>query len=356
MSRSYRVAVVGATGNVGRELTSILAERGFPVSKLSPLVGNTRIGDSVEFSGEGVPLELLCPPSLAGIEIAFFCTPPGVSSAFAGEVTKRRGVVIDVSSTFRGEATVPLIVPEVNASEIELAFRGPSRYLIASPGAVSVALAVALRPLQQKFGLSRVIVSTYQSASGAGKKGLDELHEQTASLLNARDFAAKVFPTQLSFNAIPEVPAAAGFDEDGFSPEERQIQGELRRLLGKPTLDVTATAAFVPTFVGHAAAVWLELESPAEPTVAREALREAPSVLLVDEVPEQRYPMVTNAAGEDAVLVGRVRKTGPRGLWLWLSFDNLRKGAALNAVQIAELVVRDHEGALGPQEPARPRG
>jgi aspartate-semialdehyde dehydrogenase len=347
MQRTYSVAVIGASGLVGAQIVSLLEERGFPVKKLQVFRSESDDAESIEFKGETIAYELLCPPSLAGVDIAFFCATPEVSAQYAPEIGKLNGgLAIDLSRAFRHDPSMPLVLPELNTKEIEWAFKGGKRRMIMLPSAVSTAVSIAVAPLVKDNKPERVLVTSYQSASGAGKRGLDELHQQIVSILNARAVEEKVFSPQAAFNVLPLVPPGSSVDHEGFSTQESLISAEVKRLLHVPGMTVSATAAFVPVFIGDAVAVHIDFSADVDLEKARLALRQAPSVLLTEELEEKVSPMPITAAGEDSILVGRLRKSGPRSLWLWLSYDNVRKGAALNAVQLAEICIRDHQGAF----------
>ena len=347
MQKEYSVAVIGASGVVGAQIVSLLEERGFPVKQLQVFRRESDEAESIEFKEETISYELLCPPSLAGVDIAFFCATAEVSVEYAPEIGKLNGgLAIDLSRAFRHDPSMPLVLPELNTREIEWAFKGSKRRIIALPSAVSAAVSIAVAPLLKDNKPERVLVTSYQAASGAGKRGLDELHQQIVSILNARSLEEKIFSPQAAFNVLPLVPPGSSVDGEGYSIQEQLISSEVKRLLHVPGMTVSASAAFVPVFIGDAVAVHIDFANDVDLEKARKALREAPSVLLTEELEERQPPMPITAAGEDAILVGRLRKSGPRSLWLWLSYDNVRKGAALNAVQLAEICIRDHAGAF----------
>ena len=347
MQREYSVAVIGASGIVGAQIVSLLEERSFPVKKLQVFRSESDEAESLEFKEETISYDLLCPPSLAGVDIAFFCATAEISAQYAPEIGKLGGgLAIDLSRVFRHDPSMPLVLPELNTKEIEWAFKGSKRRILTLPSAVSAAVAIAVSPLVKDNKPERVLVTSYQAASSAGKKGLDELHQQIVSILNARSVEEKIFSPQAAFNVLPLVPPNSSLDAEGFSIQEQLISSEVKRLLHVPGMTVSATAAFVPVFIGDAVAVHIDFTNEVDLEKARKALREAPSVLLTEELEEKQHPMPIIAAGEDAILVGRLRKSGPRSLWLWLSYDNVRKGAALSAVQLAEICIRDHAGAF----------
>jgi aspartate-semialdehyde dehydrogenase len=340
--RPFKVAVVGATGLVGRETISILKERRFPISELKLFASERSAGEHIEFGGEDVPVRILEPQELEGVEIAFFAAGGSVSRAVAPEAAKAGVVCIDKSSTFRMDPDVPLVVPEVNGE----ALKGwEKKRIIATPNCSTIQLVQALKPLHDLAGLKRVICCTYQAVSGAGREGIDELDHQVRDLFNSRDVrSTEVFGQRIAFNALPCIPGSGAFDDDGYTGEERKMVGETRRILDLPELRVGVTCARVPVFHSHSEAVHVELDKPIDPEIAREALRAAPNVLVVDDPANALYPTAADAAGEDQTLVGRVRvdPSLDNGLAFWVVSDNLRTGAALNAVRIAEHLGADH--------------
>lgn len=344
MRHTYGVAVLGATGAVGGEVISLLEERGFPLGLLKPLGEPEDEGAILEFKGHAIPVEPLCPGTLSGIDIAFCCAPAEVARVHVPDLARQGILTIDFSSAFRLDPSVPLVIPELGTEGLGQALSSAGRRILACPGGVSGPLALVLAPLHERYGLVRAVVSTYQAASSAGKRALDELHEQAISLLNASNFTPRIFPHQLAFNVLPEVPPGGGFDEEGFSPEERGISHETARLLALPPSAITATTVFVPTFVGHALSVHVDLAKPAEPDAVKALLHQKPYLSV--EGGEGSYPTVTAAVGEDVLFVGRVRSTSPTSLWLWITVDNLRRGAAMGAVRLAELAIREYKEAF----------
>jgi aspartate-semialdehyde dehydrogenase len=342
VKRPFKVAVVGATGLVGREVISILEERGFPVSELSLFASERSAGESIDFGDDSVTVRVLSPELLQGVEIAFFAAGGSVSRAVAPEAAKAGVVCIDKSSTFRTDVDVPLVVPGVN----DEALAGwDTKRIIATPNCSTIQLVQALKPLHDIGGLRRVICCTYQAASGAGREGIDELDHQVRDMFNSRDAGStEVFGARLAFNALPCIPGDGAFDDDGYTGEERKMVGETRRILGLPDLKVGVTCARVPVFHGHSEAVHIELDKAIDPEIAREALRAAPGVLVVDDPNEALYPTAADAVGQDHTLVGRVRvdPSLDNGLAFWVVSDNLRTGAALNAVRIAEHLGAEH--------------
>jgi aspartate-semialdehyde dehydrogenase len=344
--RRVKVAVAGATGAVGREMLKVLEDRDFPVSELVPLASERSEGHKLEFRGEELTVRRLKPESFEGVDIALFSPGSAVSREFAPYAARAGAVVVDNSSAFRMDADVPLVVPEVNPKSVELALEPGGRRIIANPNCSTIQLVVVLKPLHDAAGLTKVVVSTYQSVSGAGQKGIDELDEQSRALFNLADTAPKKFPHRIAFNLIPEIGPAG---PNGYTEEEMKMVNETRKILGLPDLRISATCVRVPVFYCHSEAANLTFRDELSPDRAREILRNAPGVKVVDDIAQHVYPMPLLGAGDDDTLVGRIRKdlSQERGLLLFVVADNLRKGAATNAVQIAELLLRDHEAALG---------
>ncbi len=334
MGRQYRVAVVGATGAVGETMLSILAERGFPVGELVALASASSAGSTVGFGDEDVVVRDLADFDPAGVDIALFSAGGAVSKEYAPKFAAAGAVVIDNSSAFRMDADVPLVVAEVNPEAAKQRPRG----IIANPNCSTMQMLVALAPIHRDVGIERINVATYQSVSGAGRSALEELGRQTASLLGFQGAEPVRFPVQIAFNLIPHID---DFMDNGFTREEMKLVWETRKILGDESIQVNPTAVRVPVFYGHAEAVHVETRGKITAARARELLEAAPGVEVVDERAAGGYPTpVTHASGNDAVYVGRIREdmSHPRGLDLWIVADNIRKGAALNAVQVAELV------------------
>ena len=341
MSREYIVAVVGATGAVGREMLEVLEERAFPVAELRPLASEKSAGSELMFKGQSVTVEKLTEESFEGVDFALFSAGGGVSKDFAPIAAKSGAIVIDNSSQWRMDPQVPLVVPEVNSAELRdrvAALGRDEGLIIANPNCSTIQLVVALKPIQDTAGLKRVIVSTYQSVSGAGQKGIEELWNQTLAIFNQGEVISEKFPKQIAFNCFPHIDV---FLENGYTKEEMKVVHESRKILGLPNLKITVTAVRVPTFSCHAEAVNIETDTPLTPSQAREVLMESPGILVVDEPGENKYPVNIDVAGTDATYVGRIRRdeSVENGLNMWVVADNLRKGAALNAVQIAEVIV-----------------
>ena len=334
----YRVAVAGATGNVGRQLLAVLAERAFPADEVIALASRDSVGKEISF-GEDVTLAVrdLAAFDFAGIDIGLFSPGSAVSKVHAPRAADAGCVVIDNSSRFRMDADVPLVVPEVNAEAIA-GYR--ARNIVANPNCSTIQMVVALKPLHDRARIKRVVVATYQSTSGAGKKAMDELFDHTRAVYMNRREEPRAFGKTIAFNVVPHIDS---FLADGSTGEEAKMAQETRKILG-PEIAVSATCVRVPTFIGHAEAVNVEFHDPIGEEEAREALADAPGVVVVDRPVDGGYATPVDCAGEDATFVSRIRRdpTVEHGLALWIVSDNLRKGAALNAVQIAEDLIRNH--------------
>ncbi len=330
----YKVAVVGATGNVGREMLSILAERQFPVSEVVALASTRSIGVEVSFGDATLKVKALDYYDFNGVDICLMSAGSEVSKVWAPKIAARGAIVIDNSSQWRMDRDVPLVVPEVNAHALE---GGIKKNIIANPNCSTAQLVVVLKPLHDAAKIKRVVVSTYQSVSGAGKEPMDELFRQTRAVFVADPIEHKLFTKQIAFNVIPHIQ---DFLDSGYTKEEWKLMVETQKMLD-PDIQVTATCVRVPVFISHSEAVNIEFEKPITAEKARSILREAPGVLVVDKREDGGYVTPVEAAGEDATYVSRIRKdpTIEHGLSLWVVSDNLRKGAALNAVQIAECLV-----------------
>lgn len=336
----YRVAVMGATGAVGNEMIRVLEERNFPVASLKLLASIRSAGATLEFRGSNLRVEELTDASFEGIEIVLASAGASVSQRFAPAAAAAGAVIIDNTSAFRMEPDIPLVVPEVNAHAIA---EYPKRRIIANPNCSTIQMVVALKPIHDAARIKRIIVDTYQSTSGAGKRAMQELESQTADRLNGREVLPKIFPHPIAFNCLPHIDS---FLDNGYTKEEMKMVNETRKILGDPSILVSATTVRVPVFYGHSEAVHVETERPLSPEEARKLLESAPGVEVVDEPAEKRYPTAIDAAGTDPVYVGRIRRdlAFENGLAMWVVSDNIRKGAALNAVQIAECLGRDYLG------------
>ena len=331
---AYTVAVVGATGAVGTEMLSVLGERKFPVDQVVPLASSKSAGGEVEYQGQDLIVKLLTKDSFQGVDIALFSAGANVSKEYAPIAAKAGAVVIDNSSAWRMDPQVPLVVPEVNPHDI-----AKHQGIIANPNCSTIQMVVALKPLHDHARITRIVVSTYQSVSGTGKEAMDELAEQCRQLLSFGDIKPKVYPYQIAFNCLPHID---DFLPSGYTKEELKMVNETRKIMGEPSIGVCATTVRVPVFVGHAESINIETEKKLTVEEARAILSTAPGVQLLDDPSRQLYPLQIDSAGTDAVFVGRIREDDsiPKGLNLWVVADNLRKGAALNAVQIAEELVR----------------
>lgn len=329
-NRRLNVAVVGATGAVGREILRLLEERDFPVGELRPLASARSAGKTVAFCGRAVTVREATPEAFDGIDLALFSAGGSTSKALAPEAVRRGAVVIDNSSAFRYEPDVPLVVPEVNAHAL-----ARHKGLIANPNCTTAILAVALWPLHQAFRAKRVIVSTYQAASGAGAAAMEELLRETGRVLHGEEARSEVFPHPLAFNVIPQIDA---FQDNGYTREEMKVVWETHKIFGDDSIRISCTAVRVPTLRAHAEAVTVEFARPVTPEAARAVLAEAPGVEVVDDPAERRYPMPLTASGKGNVEVGRIRRNlaFDNALDFFVVGDQLLKGAALNAVQIAE--------------------
>jgi len=335
--RRFHVAVVGATGAVGETMLAILAERNFPIATLSLLASSRSAGGEIEYQGEKIKVQDLGTFDPNGVDIALFSAGGSVSKEFGPKFAAAGAVVIDNSSAFRYDDDVPLVVSEVNPEALKHRPRG----IIANPNCSTMQMLVALAPLHRQYGIERINVATYQSVSGGGRSALEELGKQTGQLLSFQDIDPQRFPVQIAFNLIPHID---DFQDNGFTKEEMKLVWETRKILGDDSILVNPTAVRVPVFYGHSEAVTIETRDKVTPDAARELLARSPGVEVVDKHEAGGYPTpVTHASGTDAVYVGRIREdlSHPRGLNLWIVSDNIRKGAALNAVQLAELVAAE---------------
>ena len=333
----YDVAVLGATGAVGEAMLEILEERGFPVRNLYPLASSRSAGGTLMFAGKSLTVLDAEAFDFSQVQIALFSAGGSVSAKYAPIAAKAGCVVIDNTSHFRMENDVPLIVPEVNSDEIA---HYTARNIIANPNCSTIQMVVALKPIHDIARIKRINVATYQAVSGAGSKGITELATQTAKLLGGEDLNADVFAKQIAFNVIPQIDV---FDENGYTKEEMKMVNETRKILQDDQIMVNPTAVRVPVFYGHSEAIHIETEKKLTVSQALECLRAAPGVIVIDD----DYPTpVGHSAAHDGVFVGRVREdiSHSNGLNLWVVSDNVRKGAALNAVQIAEILINNHLG------------
>ncbi len=336
--KSYNVAVVGATGVVGNEMVRILEEREFPVRTLTLLASERSVGKKLKFRGKFLPVHVLDEKSFFGIDIGLFSAGGSISERFAPIAAASGCVVIDNTSAFRMVPDIPLVVPEVNRKAIAMY---KNRGIIANPNCSTIQMVLVLKPLHDAVRVRRVVVSTYQAVSGTGKEAIEELIEQTKALLGGRKAAVKVYPHRIAFNCLPHIDV---FLDNGYSKEEMKMVNETKKILDDQTIAVTATTVRVPVLFGHSESVNIETERKITAKDVRKILSRAPGVKVVDDPKRNKYPLAIDAAGKDDTFVGRIREDESieNGINMWIVSDNLRKGAALNAVQIAELLVKDY--------------
>ncbi|MFO1419219.1 MAG: aspartate-semialdehyde dehydrogenase [Methylotetracoccus sp.] len=339
MTKKFDVAVLGATGAVGETMLSVLAERRFPVGTVHALASARSAGRLVDFGDSTLAVQDVDGFDWSKAQIGLFSAGASVSAIHGPRAAAAGCVVVDNTSCFRYEADIPLVVPEVNAARIaDYLARG----IIANPNCSTIQMLVALKPIYDAVGITRINVCTYQAVSGTGKKAIEELAAQTAKLLNGKPVEPVVYPKQIAFNVLPQIDV---FLENGYTKEEMKMVWETRKILGDDSIEVNPTTVRVPVFYGHSEAVHIETRDKISAEAARALLREAPGVTVIDDRVPGGYPTaVTEASGHDAVYVGRIREdiSHPRGLNLWIVADNIRKGAALNSVQIAEVLARDY--------------
>ncbi|OAI01400.1 aspartate-semialdehyde dehydrogenase [Methylomonas methanica] len=339
MSKTYDVAVVGATGAVGETMISILEERNFPVGKVYALASERSAGKRIPFKGGSLVVEDLASFDFSKVQIGLFSPGASVSAEYAPKAAAAGCVVIDNTSQFRYDDDIPLVVPEVNPEKVA---DYKNRGIIANPNCSTIQMLVALKPIYDAVGISRINVATYQAVSGTGKEAIEELATQTANLLNAKPVTANVYPKQIAFNVLPQIDV---FMDNGYTKEEMKMVWETRKILGDADIQVNPTAVRVPVFFGHSEAVHIETKQKISAEQVRELLAAAPGVTLLDERENGGYPTaVTESSGNDDVFVGRIREdiSHPTGIDLWVVSDNVRKGAALNSVQIAEVLVKSY--------------
>jgi len=339
MSRLFDVAVVGATGAVGETMIAILEERQFPVRHLYPIASSRSAGKNIRFKGKSLVVEDLEKFDFSKIQIGLFSPGASISAIYAPQAGQAGCVVVDNTSQFRQDLDIPLVVPEVNPQALTLY---KNRNIIANPNCSTIQMVVALKPIYDAVGIERINVATYQSVSGTGKEAIEELAKQTATLLNGKPITCEVYPKQIAFNVLPQIDV---FMENGYTKEEMKMVWETRKILEDDSILVNPTAVRVPVFYGHSEAVHIETREKITAEQVRNLLKQAPGVVLMDECKPGGYPTaVTEAAGKDPVFVGRIRDdiSHPRGINLWVVSDNIRKGAALNSIQIAEILVKDY--------------
>ena len=336
--KSYNVAVVGATGVVGSEMVKILEEREFPVHNLTLLASERSVGKKLKFRGKSVPVHVLNEKSFSGIDIGLFSAGGSISERFAPIAAASGCVVIDNTSAFRMAPDIPLVVPEINSKTIGMY---KNRSIIANPNCSTIQMVLVLKPIHDVAKIKRVVVSTYQAVSGTGKEAIEELLKQTKALLGGREAAIKVYPHRIAFNCLPHIDV---FLDNGYSREEMKMVNETKKILGDQRIAVTATTVRVPVLFGHSESVNIETKIKITAAEVRRILSHAPGIKVVDDLKRNKYPLPIDAAGKDDTFVGRIREDESikKGINMWIVSDNLRKGAALNAVQIAELLVRDY--------------
>lgn len=329
----YVLAIAGADSVIGRELLEILEDRNFPLSGLKLLGSEDSEGERLEFQGRGIALEKISNDSFGGVDIAIFSGDAGQSREFAPPAAKSGAIVIDNSGAFGSDPKIPLVVPEVNGHAA-----GKHTGIIASPASSTIAMVMALKPIHDAAKIRRVVVTTFLSVSGTGKKAIDELAQQTVALLNFRDVGIHVYPHQIAFNCLPHVDS---FFESGYTAEEVKMVHETKKILEDDSMRVTATAVRVPVFRCHSASVNIETEKKISANEARSLLSAAPGLVVYDDPGKNLYPLAIDSAGKDEIYVGRIREDDsiPNGINFWIVSDNLRKGSALNAVQIAEELI-----------------
>ncbi|MFP5507506.1 MAG: aspartate-semialdehyde dehydrogenase [Gammaproteobacteria bacterium] len=339
MSKKYDVAVVGATGAVGETMLEILAERKFPVGEVYAVASSRSAGSRVKFGDRSLVVQDLAEFDFSKVQIGLFSPGASVSAVYAPKAAAAGCVVIDNTSQFRYDDDIPLVVPEVNPQAIA---QYKNRGIIANPNCSTIQMLVALKPIYDAVGITRINVCTYQAVSGTGKEAIEELATQTAALLNAKPIEAKVYPRQIAFNVLPQIDV---FMDNGYTKEEMKMVWETRKIMGDDSIQVNPTTVRVPVFYGHSEAVHIETRDKITAEQARDLLLKTQGVVVIDERKDGGYPTaVTEGANHDPVYVGRIREdiSHPRGLDLWVVADNVRKGAALNSIQIAEVLVRDY--------------
>ncbi len=339
MTKTYNIAVVGATGAVGEMMLSILEERHFPVGEVYALASANSVGKRLSFKGGTLKVEDLATFDFSKVQIGLFSPGASVSEIYAPIAAAAGCVVIDNTSQFRYDDDIPLVVPEVNPQAIA---QYKTRGIIANPNCSTIQMLVALKPIYDAVGITRINVATYQAVSGTGKEAIEELGRQTSNIFNLQSFEPSVYPKQIAFNVLPQIDV---FMDNGYTKEEMKMVWETQKIMGDSNILVNATAVRVPVFYGHSEAVHIETRDKISASEVRALLEKAEGVTVVDERIDGGYPTaVTHSAGHDATFVGRIREdiSHPRGIDLWVVSDNIRKGAALNSIQIAEVLIRDY--------------
>jgi aspartate-semialdehyde dehydrogenase len=336
--KKFNVAVAGATGAVGNQMITCLEERSFPVKSIKFLASHRSVGRKLRFRGEDLPVEELTENSFEGVDIAIFSAGGGISKTFAPLAANDGCVVVDNSNAWRMDSDVPLVVPEVNPHAIaEYTKKG----IIANPNCSTIQMVVALYPIYKEVGIKRIVVSTYQAVSGTGKKAIDELFDQTRSMINSLAYEKKIYPHRIAFNCLPHIDV---FQENGYTREEMKMVNETKKIFEDPTIGVTATTVRVPVFYSHSESINVETEEHISAVNVRALLEKAPGVKVVDDPGNNLYPLAIDAAGQDLTWVGRIRndESIPNGINMWVVADNIRKGAATNTVQIAEILAKEY--------------
>lgn len=336
--KKLNVAVVGATGAVGNQMIGCLEEMDFPIKSVTFLASRRSAGRQLRFRGDLIDVGELKKDSFQGIDIALFSAGGGTSEIYAPYAFRDGCVVVDNSSAWRMDSQVPLVVPEVNPHAIA---QYTKKGIIANPNCSTIQMVVALHPIHQKYGVKRIVVSTYQAVSGTGKKAIDELFDQTRAMINFLDYTSSVYPHRIAFNCLPHIDK---FMDNGYTKEEMKMVNETRKILEDDTLAVTATTVRVPVFFGHSESVNIETKEPVSADDVRTLLTHAPGVKVMDDPSKNLYPLATDAAGQDLTLVGRIRQDEsiPSGINMWIVADNIRKGAATNTVQIAQILAKEY--------------
>ena len=336
--KKFNIAVAGATGAVGNQMIRCLEEMNFPVHSVEFLASSRSVGRQLRFKGDLIEVKELKEDSFKGIDIALFSAGGGTSQRFAPLAAKDGCVVVDNSSAWRMDPKVPLVVPEVNPHAIA---QYTEKGIIANPNCSTIQMVVVLHPIHKKYGVKRIVVSTYQAVSGTGKKAIDELFDQTRAMINFLDYETRVYPHRIAFNCLPHIDI---FLDNGYTKEEMKMVNETRKILEDASIAVTATTVRVPVFFGHSESVNIETKDPVSAEDVKALLQNSPGVKVMDDPRKNLYPLATDAAGQDLTLVGRIRQDEsiPSGINMWIVADNIRKGAATNAVQIAQVLANDY--------------
>lgn len=336
--KEFNIAVAGATGAVGNQMIACLEERNFPIKSIKFLASSRSAGRKLNFKGDLVAVEELTENSFKGLDIALFSAGGSTSEKYAPLAARDGCVVIDNSSAWRMDPDVPLIVPEVNPQAVA---KYTNKGIIANPNCSTIQMVVPLSPIHKKWGIKRIVVSTYQAVSGTGKKAIAELFDQTRAMLNFIDYKVDVYPHRIAFNCLPHIDV---FQDNGYTKEEMKMVNETRKILEDDTIGVTATAVRVPVFFSHSESINIETREHTSANEVKALLQQAPGIKVVDDPAKNIYPLPIDAAGRDLILVGRIRddESIPNGINMWVVADNIRKGAATNAVQIAEILVNEY--------------